>query len=232
MSSMLRSRQFSPLESHGLLSVLAFQFLFAPLIPLTPDGLVGIGVHAGYQIVLMAIVARAARHRREIIVCVALIVLSSLLRSTGLIPGAFSIPAANAASVLAMAIVLALSIRRFFASTSVTPAMISAAIGVYLLAGLPFTMLYMIMEDLAGPAFRTPVGTKPTPLDLHYFSYTTMTTLGYGDYAPATPAARSVALGQAIFGQMFIAVVVGRLVALQVTAALTASPSRDSEGGT
>lgn len=222
MSSGSRTSQFSPLESHGILAVLAAQFVLTPLIPLAPDGLFAIGVHASYHVVLVALIAHAARHRRQIIICVALISLSALLRGTEFVSDQFRQVAANTAGMLALAMVLVLSIRRLFASTIVTPAMISAAIGVYLLAGLPFSMLYMIIEDLANQSFRTPDGLEPTPLDLYYFSYTTMTTLGYGDYSPASQTARSVALGQAIFGQMFVAVLIGRLVALQVTASLAA----------
>jgi hypothetical protein len=44
-----------------------------------------------------------------------------------------------------------------------------------------------------------------------------MTTLGYGDLVPAHPITRALATYQAIFGQMFIAVVVSRLVAMHIT---------------
>jgi voltage-gated potassium channel len=48
---------------------------------------------------------------------------------------------------------------------------------------------------------------------LLYFSYVTQTTMGYGDLTPATPLARSLATLQAIAGQLYLAVLVARLVA-------------------
>jgi Ion channel len=49
-----------------------------------------------------------------------------------------------------------------------------------------------------------------------YFSYVTQTTMGYGDITPVTPLARSLATVQAIAGQLYLAVLVARLVALQI----------------
>jgi hypothetical protein len=49
-----------------------------------------------------------------------------------------------------------------------------------------------------------------------YFSYTTLTTLGYGDITPQTSAVKSYAVMEAACGQIFLAVIVARLVALQI----------------
>ena len=49
-----------------------------------------------------------------------------------------------------------------------------------------------------------------------YFSYVTMSTLGYGDISPATHPARALALTQAITGQVYLAVLVARLVGINI----------------
>ena len=49
-----------------------------------------------------------------------------------------------------------------------------------------------------------------------YYSFTTLTTLGYGDITPVLPAAQSYALMEAACGQMFLTVLIARLVALQI----------------
>ena len=49
---------------------------------------------------------------------------------------------------------------------------------------------------------------------LTYFSFVTMTTLGYGDVVPLTRAAEGVAAMAAVSGQLFVAMVIGRLVSL------------------
>ncbi|MEO1585304.1 MAG: potassium channel family protein, partial [Planctomycetota bacterium] len=52
--------------------------------------------------------------------------------------------------------------------------------------------------------------------ELSYFSFVTLTTLGYGDVSPATPIARSLATLEAVFGQVFLVVLLGRLVSLHI----------------
>jgi hypothetical protein len=49
-----------------------------------------------------------------------------------------------------------------------------------------------------------------------YFSFVTMTTLGYGDISPVSPAAKSMAITQAITGQVYLAVLVARLVGINI----------------
>jgi voltage-gated potassium channel Kch len=49
---------------------------------------------------------------------------------------------------------------------------------------------------------------------MEYFSYVTLTTLGYGDITPILPAARSVTILEAILGQLYLTIVLARLVGL------------------
>ena len=51
---------------------------------------------------------------------------------------------------------------------------------------------------------------------LLYFSLVTLTTLGYGDIAPAVPAARMLCSFEAVIGQLFVAVFIARLVSLHI----------------
>ena len=53
---------------------------------------------------------------------------------------------------------------------------------------------------------------------LAYFSYVTLTTVGYGDITPVHPTARMLAIGEALVGQLYPAVLIGRLVSLQISA--------------
>jgi voltage-gated potassium channel Kch len=48
-----------------------------------------------------------------------------------------------------------------------------------------------------------------------YFSFVTLATLGYGDVVPASPIARSLAICEAVGAQLFVAVLIARLVSLQ-----------------
>jgi hypothetical protein len=88
---------------------------------------------------------------------------------------------------------------------------VSAAICVYLLLGLFFMFVYGVVAVLSdGPFFAQGVeGTRPLRV---YFSYVTLATLGYGDYTPAGDLGRSLAVTEAIVGQLYLVTVVALLV--------------------
>ncbi|MGH7149085.1 MAG: potassium channel family protein [Planctomycetota bacterium] len=91
---------------------------------------------------------------------------------------------------------------------------IAAALDAYLLGGLVFGVLYWVLEQTWPGSFG---GTSGTGLDLGsaiYFSFVTIATLGYGDLVPASEAARGLAILEAAGGQMYLAVLVARLVSL------------------
>lgn len=102
---------------------------------------------------------------------------------------------------------------------SVTRDTLYQAVSVYLLLGLIGAAAYALLE-LAAPGsfgFRdgSPGGEARFDRFLG-FSFTTLTTLGYGNIAPATPRADAVSTLQAVVGQIYLAVVIARLVAIHV----------------
>ena len=52
--------------------------------------------------------------------------------------------------------------------------------------------------------------------DFVYFSFVTLTTLGYGDITPASPTVRTLTILEALVGQLFIGILIARLVSLQI----------------
>jgi len=88
----------------------------------------------------------------------------------------------------------------------------------YLLVGLSFTALYVVLEHVHPPALVATVsGHGRADLawaDVLFFSFMTLTTVGYGDITPVSPEARLVALCEAVAGVFFLAFLVARLVAL------------------
>jgi voltage-gated potassium channel len=95
---------------------------------------------------------------------------------------------------------------------------ICAAVCFYLMTGLNWGFLYAILELAVPGSFNlSHTGDSAAVIQqLIYFSFVTMATLGYGDIAPLSEAARSWVVLQAVFGQFFIAIVVARLVSLQL----------------
>ena len=109
----------------------------------------------------------------------------------------------------------------------VTGDKIAGAISVYVLLGLLWALLYGVVAAAQPGAFRTPE-------DLHlgeglgsgaeyafiYYSFVTLTTLGYGDILPALPLSRSLAWFEAVTGQLFLAILIAGLVGLHVAHSL------------
>ena len=101
---------------------------------------------------------------------------------------------------------------------------IVGGICVYLLIGLCFTMLFLIFAELAPGAFvskgeliaRSASDPSAHATKLLYFSFVTLTTLGYGDVVPKGDLAQLFAVAEALIGQLSVTIFVARLVALYV----------------
>jgi hypothetical protein len=86
-----------------------------------------------------------------------------------------------------------------------------AALSAYLLAGIYFGLLYWALEQLHPGTFT---GSNLSRTGGIYFSFVTLATLGYGDIVPRTEVARGLAIVEGVGGQLFLAVLVARLVSL------------------
>jgi Ion channel len=103
-------------------------------------------------------------------------------------------------------------VRRVLARPTVTLQSIYGALSAYLIVGLMFAAFYSAMEHLGlAPFFAN--GQHASPQTFQYFSFTTLTTLGYGDFVAANNGGRAVAVIEALAGQVFLATLVARLVA-------------------
>jgi hypothetical protein len=106
-------------------------------------------------------------------------------------------------------------------SGKVTWDKIYGAVCAYLLLGYAWTFAYSVIETVQPGSFVSL--SSPVPHDLvssvmqlRYFSFVTLATVGYGDIVPHTPAARTMALLEAILGQFYLVALVGRLVGLHI----------------
>jgi len=105
-----------------------------------------------------------------------------------------------------------LMIKSFLARGNAWDHRIAAAIAVYLLIGLIWARLYELVALMAPGAFRVPEGEPLNSTNLVYFSFVTLATLGYGDFAPVNMVARNMAVLEAIMGQLYMVLLVSRLV--------------------
>ena len=135
-------------------------------------------------------------------------VLRAVFDAPGLLPVSEGLWVAGA--VLALVVAL----RHAFGRGEVDHERIFAALDAYLLAGFLFGVAYWTLHRLNPATFA---GTPPPAMGLStsmYFSFVTIATLGYGDIVPVTAPARGLAVVEAISGQMYLAVLVARLVSL------------------
>ncbi len=101
----------------------------------------------------------------------------------------------------------------------VTAELIYGSINVYLLVGMSFAFTHSVVE-LVQPGSISGLESlsmgNDSIMPYVYYSFVTMTTLGYGDVSPVTGPAASLAYIQAIFGQLYIAILVARLMGLYI----------------
>jgi hypothetical protein len=103
-------------------------------------------------------------------------------------------------------------------ASDVSREVIAAAVVVYMFLGMFWAGLYSTLELLFPGSFTVPAGsTGPVSQPFVYFSFTTLTTLGYGDITPVSGAARAFATLEALLGQIYLAVLIARLVGIHAS---------------
>ncbi len=100
----------------------------------------------------------------------------------------------------------------------VTRDLIVGAALVYLLMALMWTFVFGVLEVLHPGSFSvSPSQAGPAKLHFLYYSFVTITTLGYGDITPVTSLARSLCILEAVVGQLYLVVQVAWLVGVYVS---------------
>lgn len=200
-----------------LLATLLAMMLVAPITQ--PRGLLGIVTDIVVAFLLLSAVWSVSHNLRTTVVASVLaasvFVGSNLLKWLGLGDG-FAVAVLVVASVL-FAYVAGLILYDVFLSTRVTVNTISGAICGYILIGVLWGYLYGIVDLLVPNAFTTSAAEGDPVVGFVYFSMVTLTTLGYGDIVPVAPAARGLAVVEATLGQVYLTVLVARLVGMHLT---------------
>ncbi|MEE8294824.1 MAG: ion channel [Sphingomonadales bacterium] len=124
---------------------------------------------------------------------------------------------------LFLIILLAEMARHVFRSNKIDANIIYGSLCIYFFFGTLFAVIYMLLAAINGSSFSFPLEIIAGPggeeitqnlKTFFYFSFVTQTTLGYGDITPVLPLAKNLAILQAITGQMYIAILVARLIGL------------------
>jgi len=121
---------------------------------------------------------------------------------------------------------------------AITSETISMSISVYLLLGFTWGLFYIVLHHVQPLAFN--FGSPPAPAAgvdeqktfpiLIYFSLTTLSTIGFGDITPVTLQARYAAVAEGIAGQFYLAILVARLVGIQMSQAASRAGGTRTQG--
>lgn len=206
-------------SDRGLAALLVFLVLYIfviyPLFSSDTGG--GSAVSIFFSLILVAgVVATSAHHAvRAGVVVLAVISLASHWLNV-VLGGRVDHMVSAAAAVLFFAIQIWFISGRVFASPGPVNAFhIMGAVAVYLLLGLMWSQAYLFVYLAAPNAFNFSAGTQvyePPVAEMLYFSYVTLTTLGFGDITAVHPMARSLVMMEGLVGQLYPAVVLARLV--------------------
>ena len=175
-----------------------------------------LGIDAGLLEVFLAINLLTAlvpmgRRNATRLGLIALLAVALLLRAGEIwlgrgTPSSASLAIWTIAGLYAAASALKFSVR----AESINREHVYAALSAYLLAGSFFGVLYWVLEQLQSGTFA--LTGQFTRLGATYFSFVTLATIGYGDIVPRTDLARGLAVIEGIGGQLFLAVLVARLI--------------------
>jgi len=106
-------------------------------------------------------------------------------------------------------------IKKISVGTTVSADTIKGGVSIYFLLGLFWAVLYMIMLTF-DPDALTNIPKETAGLDCYYYSFTTLTTLGYGDITPVANYAKILAIMEAIAGPVYLAIFVAQIIGMNI----------------
>ncbi len=152
------------------------------------------------------------RVMRPAIVTVVILILVSVVEAAEGKVGGGATHVANALLVgLAPAAIVIGIVRSLRAKQTVTVEAVLGVLSVYILLGMFFAFIYGAVDRLGGAPFFSG-GQEPNVAHLLYFSFTTLTTVGYGDLTARTNLGHTLAVSEALFGQIYLVTVVSLIV--------------------
>jgi hypothetical protein len=213
----LRLRRFSAVE---LLIALGLLFVSLPFVEDIKGG--DLIVSLLLSLVLLSAVLAVADHKGVFYVALVLGIPAVVSRwISHFRPDLVPPPVFLVAGLLLVAFVVVNLLRFVWRAPSVNIEVLCASISAYLMLGLMWTMAYWLVDQLTPGAFAFNTNAGPRSINGFngfYFSFITLSTVGYGDITPVSRIARWLAAMEAMTGLLYVAVLISRLVALYSSA--------------
>jgi voltage-gated potassium channel len=225
MHAILRSL-LAPGSRFGMLLTSLVVMLFLPFV--LPAGLNAILSPLFFTVVLLSSLSAVADTRRHVVIGTALAVPGCVLIITGSVTQIPTVTVLSEIVALGFLAYVAVTILVYvLRARQVDLGIVLGSVCVYLMVALMWGLGFDLIERWQPGSFAVPPLAEGERMRnaLQYFSFVTITTLGYGDIQPVTAYARLVSVMEAVVGQLYLVVLVARLVGLH-----TALESKRLEG--
>ena len=209
-----RFRRFSAVQ---LLMAIVLWIVATPFIDSLPYGdLIGAAL---LTLVLLSAVLVVGTNRRERVIAVVLVIPAIAGKWVNhLWPDAMPTAFFLIAGMLFVAFVVVTLFHFILTAPQINSEVLCAAASNYLMIGILWTFAYLLLADLQPDSFVFPVGLASQRLmdsfSALYFSFVTLSTLGFGDIVPVSKVARMLSIVEAMTGMFYVTFLIARLVAL------------------
>jgi Ion channel len=211
-------RRFHRFSTVELLIALVLLFVFFPFVEEVKGGDVIVSILL--SLVLLSAVFAVADRKGVFFIALVLAIPAIAGRwISHFRPDLVPPPVFLVAGLALIAFVVANLLRFVLRAPSVNTEVLSASISAYLMLGLLWTVAYWLVAQVTPNAFAFNTGPKETMsgFNAFYFSFITLSTVGYGDITPVSRIARWLAATEAMTGLLYVTVLIARLVSLYST---------------
>ena len=218
-----RLDRFAHMPIGAMATLLCFALLDVFVVPFTtvPDGVpVRLAHDVLLSLVLLSGVAAVSDHRAQMMMLALVAGVAIVVRwAAWFIPSGLAAALRDAAALVSLGVLAVAVGIKVFGAGKVTLDRIRGAVVLYILIGVVWADAYQLVGlHIPGAFAGVPhAGNPPDRSAWIYYSFVTLTTVGYGDITPVVHVARSLSIVEALIGQLYPAIVLARLVSLHVS---------------
>jgi voltage-gated potassium channel len=163
--------------------------------------------------IVISILYAVSEQKRVLMIALAIAIPTLILKWTSYFVNISAIHlASDVIGVVFTAYATIIILSYVFSEKKISADVIFAAISGYFLIGLMWAFIFSALEFLIPGSFQGPQVEASRLSHAYYYSFTTLTTLGYGDITPVSAPARSFSFLEAIMGQLYLAILIAGLV--------------------
>ena len=203
-------------RSLSVMFVFLLVFIFI-LVPVFDRGRIGeLIIKSAYSIMLVTAILSVSRHNIYVLVIGLFAIIAIIANWVSDFEPTNTVMIAHSLAAFVFNLLFAIVIlKKTFKSGDISFQRIQGSIVVFLVAGLMYAYLFHSIYMYVGPGSFNNVSDAGLK-EFLYFSFTSLTTMGYGDITPVHPLARSIANSEALVGQLYPAILIARLVSLEI----------------